>query len=235
MLKEELLEKYRFKTELHAHSKPVSGCSEVSASELVEIFSDAGYDSLALTNHFIPFGRAEAESAEKYAEFYLNDFDEAYRASSGRINVCLGMEIRFSENNNDYLVYGIGKDDIEKAFYYFDKGIDVFYREFKNSKNVIIQAHPFRDGMNPVKPESLDGIEAFNFHEGHNSRISRAASYAAEQKFGVIGAGIDFHHRWQLPGLALRTSAKVHDSYDIAEILKSGDFIYSVGGSVFLP
>lgn len=233
MIKEELLEKYPYKTELHAHTNPASGCSEFKPAELVKVFADSGYSSLVITNHFIK--RSDSDTAEKYAEFYFKDFDEATEAAAGRINVCLGMEIRFVQNNNDYLVYGIGRDDVEKAFYYFDKGIDVFYREFKNDKNVIIQAHPFRDGMESVNPASLDGIEVFNLHAGHNSRISHAAAYAADNNFGIITAGLDFHHPWQIASVALRTSKEMKDSYDVSEVLKSGDYVFSVGNSIILP
>ena len=233
MLKEELFEKYPYKTELHAHTNPASGCSEFKPAELVKVFADNGYNSLVIANHFMK-GKDD-ETAEKRAQAFLKDFDDATKAAAGRINVCLGMEIRFVQNNNDYLVYGIDRGDVEKAFYYFEKGIDVFYREFKNDKNVIIQAHPFRDGMESVNPASLDGIEVFNLHAGHNSRISHAESYAAENNFRILTAGLDFHHPWQLASAALRTAKEIKDSYDVSEVLKSGDYIFSVGNSIILP
>ena len=63
---------------------------------------------------------------------------------------------------------------------------DVIYNnifQYKNEKNVILQAHPFRDGMVLANPVSIDGIEVFNFHINHNSRIGIAAQYALTQGF----------------------------------------------------
>ena len=38
------LSEYRFKTELHCHSFPASGCGDFSPEETVKIYSDLGYD-----------------------------------------------------------------------------------------------------------------------------------------------------------------------------------------------
>ena len=42
----------RFKTELHAHTKPASSCSDILPEELVDIYEKNGYTSVTVTNHF---------------------------------------------------------------------------------------------------------------------------------------------------------------------------------------
>ena len=167
--KENLLEEYKYKIELHAHTKPVSGCSEIPCAEFAEKFIGYGYDGVVVTNHFMPDCLDRFKDGAEAAEFYLKGVTDVREAAGDKLSVCLGMEIRFTQNMNDYLVYGINEKDVEKCFYYLDKGIDVFYKEFKNDKNVIIQAHPFRDNIERVNPGSLDGVEVFNFHAGHNA------------------------------------------------------------------
>jgi hypothetical protein len=81
------------------------------------------------------------------------------------------MEIRFPENCNDYLVFGFSEDEMGHLFDLTAVDYISFYKEFKNDKNIIIQAHPFRNGITAQNPEYLDGVETFNMHPNHNSRI----------------------------------------------------------------
>lgn len=229
-LKNRLLEEYKYRFELHAHSNPVSSCSELPCCELAQNLIDDGFDGVALTNHLM----SSKLSNKEYAEVYLKDYYDLKEYAGDKLNVCLGVEIRFVENHNDYLVYGVDENDIEKFISYFHKGIDVFYKEMKNEKNIILQAHPFRDGMVLSNSKSVDGIEVFNFHAGHNSRIPMAAKYTHDNKM-LISGGVDFHHPWQRGHLAMRCKALPKDSYDIAELIKSQDFIFELGGSIILP
>ena len=229
-LKNRLLEDYKYRFELHAHSNPVSSCSEFHCCELSQNLIDDGFDGVALTNHL----RSSELSSRDYAEFYLKDYYDLKKYAGDNLSVCLGVEICFLENHNDYLVYGVDENDIEKYISYLHKGIDVFYKEIKNVKNIILQAHPFRDGMVLSNPKSVDGIEVFNLHAGHNSRISTAAKYARENKM-IISGGVDFHHPWQRGHLAMRCKSLPKDSYDIAQLIKSQDFIFELGGSIILP
>ena len=178
MFKEEILEKYRFNIELHAHTKPASLCSEIVAEDMVKYLVEDGLHGVAITNHYtIDQFKFPYEEKQKNIERYLKDFHDVKEYAEGKLSVCLGMEIRFAENGNDYLIYGINENDVEKAYAYLDKGFAEFYREFKNNKNIILQAHPFRNGMILADEKYIDGIEMFNFHSGHNSRNSLAANY----------------------------------------------------------
>ncbi|MDP4132610.1 MAG: PHP domain-containing protein [Bacillota bacterium] len=222
-------DEYKYKIELHAHSKPVSECSDIPPEELVETYKELGYNAVVLTNHFQPvqFEKADKKSA---VERYLNDFYKA--KSEGEkigLSVLLGMEIRFVDSKNDYLVYGLDVDDVLKAADYVNIDIGTFYKEFKNEKNVILQAHPFRNGMTLAPKKSLDGIEVFNFHPNHNSRIGFAAKYAKENGY-IIAGGSDFHHEGQAGQCSMLSKTNPKDSFDIASILKSGDYLFDIWG-----
>ena len=45
------------------------------------------------------------------------------------INVILGAEIRFTENVNDYLIYGIDEDELITIYDMLDLGIKEFYKQ----------------------------------------------------------------------------------------------------------
>lgn len=214
------MKKY-YMTDLHTHTNPASGCSDIDPKDLVRIYSENGYDSVAVTNHF---------TAAKDINAYLEDYYKCVEAGTEfGLNVIFGAEIRFTENNNDYLIYGICPDDMPDIYKLLPYGIDNFYSEYKNEKNIIIQAHPFRDKMEKVSPESLDGIEAFNMHPNHNSRIAMAAKYARDNKM-IVTCGSDFHHLGQECLCGILTKKPIKDSYDVAKILKSRKYNMTIGG-----
>ena len=233
-IKEKLLKKYPCSLELHAHSSPVSVCSDFPYDKFADAFIKDGFDGVALTNHLTPKQLDTYGSCDKAAEFYLEDYRKIKEYAGDRLSVSLGAEIKFRENDNEYLVYGICEDDIPKLYSYIDKGIDVFYKEFKNDSNVIIQAHPMRPNNEHANPDSLDGIEVYNFHPHHNAQISAVAEYAKKQNKLITG-GTDFHHEYQRKLSVLRCKKVPKNSYEVAELIKSGDFIFLLNGGVLIP
>lgn len=234
MISERISEEYKYKTELHSHSSGISMCSEVSGEKLLKLYFECGADAVVITNHFTPqfFDKKDVEAE---LERYAGEYRLMKKAGTEYdINVILGIEIRFSENMNDYLVYGIDESDLKKAYKYLDKGIDAFYSGFKSDNNIIFQAHPFRDGMVLANPESVDGVEVFNMHPNHNSRIAIAAKYAREKNFKICG-GTDFHHVGHQGCCFIRTKFKPRNSFDIAKVLKDGDFVFDISGNIIFP
>ncbi len=225
---------YKYKVEMHAHTSPVSPCSDLSPKKMIALLSEHNTSAVVITNHFFS-GYFKDGDKDELIEKYIKDYTDTARAGKeAGINVILGMEIRFTENVNDYLVYGINEDDVYRAYDYLDKGIDVFYKEFKTDKNVILQAHPFRDGLERANPESLDGIEAFNMHQGHNSRNSMAATLAKEHNL-LVSCGTDFHHEYQAGACFALTDFVPKNSYDIAKIVKEQNFVFDVSGNIIIP
>jgi len=237
-VKNRLLKQYPYRIELHAHTSPVSHCSEISPREMIETYVSKGYDAVVITNHFTP-KFFEKGSKEENLDRYISDYEETLRISKDfPIKVFLGAEIRFSENLNEYLLYGVDRKILSVCCDYLDKGVSQYRKEVKLPKSVFIQAHPFRDGMTLCDPSLIDGIESFNMHPGHNSRIGLAVRYAGENSFNIKTAGSDFHHpnRGHEAVSALRTSIIPQDSFGIADILKSRDYILELGeNSIVLP
>lgn len=216
----------RFKTELHAHTKPASSCSDILPEELVDIYEKNGYTSVTVTNHFCY--DKEGRNPEELIKGYLEDYYKA-KEYAKNINVILGAEIRFTENSNDYLVFGINESDFKTIFELLPFGVENFYKNFKNDKNIIIQAHPFRNGMEEVNPEFLDGIEVFNMHPNHNSRVALAEKKARENN-KVITCGSDFHHFGQECITGIITNKPIFNSFELAKVLKEGKFIMNICG-----
>ena len=233
-LQSALSAQYPHKAELHTHTKPCSRCGQVPPEEVVEKYLAIGCSSLAITNHLLSEVYSQGDPHE-LAEQYLADYYAAKKAAEGTdLSVLLGVEIRFSENGNDYLIYGIEPADVERMIPMLNSGIEAFYRAFKNDRNLIIQAHPFRKNMVLAPLDSIDGVESFNLHPFHNSRVALAAKYAKENGLLVTG-GTDYHDPTHEGLCLLRTAEKIHDSYELAEVLKSRDYLFDISDHLVIP
>lgn len=236
-LKKSLLNEYKYRTELHAHSSPASSCSEIPAEEIPVIYKDLGYDAVTIANHF-SFNYQDSEK-EEVIERFFSDFEKAEKKGEEiGIKVILAAEIRFTENENDYLIYGVTRKMMDEIYDLLPYGVDNFRRVYSMPDSVFLQAHPFRDGMELADPSILDGIEVFNLHPNHNSRVGIASVYAKEQGYSIITAGSDFHHKNRKhEGVsAILTKTLPEKSFDIADILKSGDYLLEAGRSnIIIP
>lgn len=77
-LKQQLMAEYSYPFELHAHSNPASGCSELSPTELVERCKAAGARGLVLTNHAVWWMKETPK--EEWCAQYLKDYRETKEA-----------------------------------------------------------------------------------------------------------------------------------------------------------
>lgn len=236
-LKKSLLQEYKFRTELHAHTSPASSCSEIPAEEVAVIYKELGFDAVTIANHFS--FEYQNSTKEEVIERFFSDFDKAEKKGEEiGIKVILAAEIRFSENENDYLIYGVTRKMMEEIYDLLPYGVNNFRKVYAMPDSVFLQAHPFRDDMERVNPEILDGIEVFNLHPNHNSRVGLASVYAKEQSFSIITAGSDFHHknRNHEGVTAILTKTLPQNSFDLANILKSGDYLLEAGrNNIIIP
>ena len=237
-IKGQLNKLYPFRTELHAHTTPASTCSEIQPEKLVEIYVEKGYDALVLTNHFSK-DVLSCKDKKRDIDNWFCDYERCIEAARGtRLQVILGAEVRFSENTNDYLIYGVNEEILSVCYDYFDKGVEKYREEVRLEKSLFIKAHPYRNGITPTSSNLLDGVEAYNMHPGHNSRIGLACRYANENPDFIVTAGSDFHHLNKgHEGLcALRTKEVPNDTFELVSVLKSRDYVLEIGeDSIILP
>ena len=133
----------------HTHTSETSKCGHLPAAEVVERYVKNGFSGLVVTDHLHPeyLSRIDTEHDwQKAMDHYLT----GYKASKKRgdelgFDVILGAELRFPENDNDYLVYGIDEDWLRSHPYMCCTSAREFYEKFHNDV-LIIHAHPYRDG-----------------------------------------------------------------------------------------
>lgn len=228
----EILNSYKYTTELHAHCFPSSPCGDFSPEEVVGFYKEAGVTSLVLTNHLTP--QLIEGDPKECAKRYLADYHAAKVAAGEDINLILGVEIRFTEANNDYLIYGVCEEDMEDIIRSVPYGLESFYKNVKRERMIIFQAHPFRKNMTLAPTQFIDGIESINMHPGHHAKPSIAFKYAKENNLTVSG-GSDFHHEGHHALCLMRTEKEMKDSYDVAEALKNRKAIFDCSGHIIVP
>jgi len=227
---------YRYKIELHAHTKPVSECGYFNPIETVLRYHDKGVHGLAIANHLSAELFNNKRSNNDVLKFFLCDYCKAYDEGLKRnMKIYLSAELRFPEpinNENDYLVYGINEAWIERIINNFPSNIQEYIQKFTDNDVIIIQAHPFRVECTVV--ENLDGYEGINTNWYHNSNNDIAMKFINTQN-AIVTIGSDFHQAGS-EGLGLiLTKDLPNDSLELARLLKKRDYLLLFKNQIINP
>lgn len=217
----------QYKAELHAHTSDVSKCSRVTTADVVEEYIQRGYHTLVITNHYSihTFEHMPNASWAEKNKHYISAYKLAKKVAKGRINVLLGMEYRNCYSSNDYLVYGVSEEFIMKHSCDDEHNfISMHLKEFVTLAHengmLVFQAHPFRNGMQIIKPSYLDGIETLNGHLRHDSRNDIAAMWA--KKYDLLSCGgSDCHYAGEFGTVAMLTDKCIKTNAQLVKELKN--------------
>lgn len=214
------------KIDLHVHTSEVSMCGRVSARDAVKMYKEAGYDAIVITNHFNSDGIYcfAKQGRDDYLEVYMEGFELARRAGEEMgLTVLLGYELRFDENWNDYLVYGMPYEVARDYKKIFAMGAHKFSALAKEHGFLFYQAHPFRNSMTVTRPDCLFGIEVYNGNPRHDSRNDIAKAWADKFSLHKIG-GSDFHQVEDIAIGGIETDRRVKTIDDLIQVLKADDY-----------
>ena len=128
----------------HTHTAETSKCGHLPAADVVERYVKHGFSGLVVTDHLHPeyLSRIDTEHDwQKAMDHYLS----GYKASKKRgdelgFDVILGAELRFPQNDNDYLVYGIDEDWLRSNPYMCCTSAREFYEKLMLSKDNPLKA-----------------------------------------------------------------------------------------------
>jgi hypothetical protein len=220
--------KNTYKYETHFHTAETSPCGKVTAKQGVELYHRAGYTGIVVTDHYFRgfFDMHFFSSFDRKIDLYLKGYKLAL--AEGRklgMDIHLGMEIRFEENDNDYLVYGINEAFLREHKRLYTLTLKQFRELTAGQGIVIVQAHPFRPGLIPASPSLLNGMEIFNGNPRHNSSNHLALQYAQENN--LIGlSGSDFHQPQDAARGGILTYEKIPENGFAEWILQRNKFEY---------
>ncbi len=220
-----------YKYEIHCHTKEVSGCSIVSAEQLVKAHKEVGFTGICITDHYYDgyFDMRANKSDKEIVTEYLSGYHKAVNAGKQLDLIVLqGMEIRFKENVNDYLLFGITEQFLYENPRFFELTLEEFSTTLKTSDMVIIWAHPFRDRMTMINQKYIDGVEIVNGNSRHDSRNYLAKEYAKKGNlFGTCGS--DYHQTQDLHLSPMKFFEKITDMLTLVSALKNNRYTITNG------
>lgn len=213
----------QYKTELHAHTCEVSPCADLTVKEVADRYIAAGYTSLVLTNHYCDYVIDNIGGTwEEKIEHYLSAYHAMKDYAKDRLHILLGCELRFTENFNDYLIFGLTEEFLREHPDLHQMKLKSFSELARKSGLLLFQAHPFRNRMTVMDPKYLDGIEVFNGHHGHDSRNRLADAHA--KHYGLLRcSGSDFHHVSSVESGGILTDFPITSMDELVEVLRTGN------------
>ncbi len=210
---------YLFDT--HVHTSESSSCGRDSAADIVERYKKLGYDGIIVTDHVHASQFAKhGETYEQQAKKYLEGYKAAKAFENENFHVIQGMEIRFLENDNDYLLYGFDEDFIFTDDFAHYKSLEEFRPVVEKNNLIIFQAHPFRRNMTVIDQSLVDGVEVYNGHGDHNSSNDIAYRWAEKYSHRML-SGSDFHGNVSMEPGGVYFEEYVENSKDVAEALRA--------------
>ncbi len=215
---------YRY--ELHLHTMETSRCGHVRAADQVRAYRGLGYQGICLTDHLhstyldlMDCHDDWAECVRRYLYGYRLAREEGEKLG---MDVILGAELRFPENDSDYLVYGIDEAWLYRNPFICRMDHQSFFDRY-GDEVLIIQAHPFRN-CDTVYHTCVHGLEVVNCSPRHDSRNRLALELARENPRLIRTAGSDAHRPGDEGRSALVSGERIPDSFALRDILVSGRY-----------
>ena len=235
------MSKKGFYVQLHLHTSETSRCGRATGAEMARACKDAGYDLIAITDHFFNANIACEQDIpwEDKVEFLFRGYYAA-KEEGDRIGleVIRGWETytsftpyengawRDMQRGPELLTYGLDEKfllahpDVDKLPYY------EYIRLVTEAGGRIIHAHPYRRRPYiPIfapDPKSVEAYEVFNPCNGDEA--ADRAAYAEAKKHGLLKfAGCDAHRTEGVGFAAMRFERPVHTIDEIFTAARSGE------------
>lgn len=231
------------KIEMHTHTSEGSLCGKVSASKMVEMYANAGFEGIVLTNHYGTmivdgfdvkgigkwdgFGGTGIERSERYLLAYRYATEAAQKY---HVKIFLGMELTLTEGVEDYLLYGIPEDFILNYPDIYRCSLPEVYKICQKENILLIQAHPCRAGYSGWSRDCrladahyIDGVELNQSpdHENHNSEVELWIKNHPEK---LYTSGSDFHKPHFLASGWIETLQAVDNNRELIQCLKTKNY-----------
>lgn len=211
----------------HTHTTESSACADLSAAESVECYAKMGFSGFVVTDHIHPEYIDRIDTQHNW-DTVIDHYLTGYRIAKKRgeelgMDVILGVELRFEENDNDYLLYGVDEAWLRANPYPCTQTAQEFYARHKD-EILIIQAHPYRNGNLTVFEHAFHGVETINAHPRHQNHNDLAIDLCRRHPEYLRLAGSDTHRPEDAGRAGVILPQRVRNSFDYKEMIESGKF-----------
>lgn len=220
-----MTEQYLYDT--HIHTVETSPCGKIPAAETVDYYAAHGYSGLVITDHLHPLFLQTADTEHDW-DIVVDRYMAGYKAAKKRgdeigFDVIFGSEMRFPENDNDYLVYGIDEAWLRAHPYVICQPAREFFKKYRDEV-LVMHAHPYRDGNLTVFEDAVHGVELINTNPRHNNWPDRALELCRRHPEYYRQAGSDMHQTTDRCLAGIRSGKRIRDSFEYADLIRSGEF-----------
>ena len=210
---------YLFET--HYHTPYTSYCGSVTPAQAFPFYAQNGYSGIVITDHYYKewFDGCKDTSWNKKIDHWLEGYKIARTVGRQHgMKVILGMELRFTENANDYLVYGIDEQFLRTCPEIY-KMTPAQFRVLADKHGLLFsQAHPFRSMCTPCDPKALHGVEIYNGNPRHTNQNNLAKKFAEDNNL-IITSGSDTHEKEDVCRGGVFLNKNPNNSKELAELL----------------
>lgn len=217
----------RYKFDPHVHTNKEGKSGRISTETLIGRYCALGYQGIAITNHLNEKYVSKLACADDWAQS-VNAFLAGYRGAKELgdkmgLDVILGMELRFPENDNDYLIYGFDEAFLQRNPYLYRMGHAVFFDTF-GKEVLIIHAHPFRDNNQVVYHESVHGVEIANCCARHENCNEQALRLCKENPHLYRLCGSDARRDGEEGHAWILFDTPIRNSFDFKSAVERGGY-----------
>lgn len=217
---------FMYRYELHLHTSETSHCGHVPAADQVKTYHDLGYAGICVTDHLhnTQIGHFHvAHDWHAIVDRYLAGYRAAKAAGDAiGLDVIFGVELRFPENDSDYLIYGIDEQWLYDHPWITDMDHQSFFDRF-HDEVLIIHAHPYRYN-DVVYYDCVHGLEIVNCNPRHDSRNALALALAEAHPSLYRTVGSDAHQIGDEGRAAILVEARIPDSHCLKDVITSGSY-----------
>lgn len=215
---------YRY--ELHLHTDESSKCGHVPAADQVRTYHELGYQGICVTDHLHNTQIAHYNVPDDWnaiVDRYLWGYRAAKAAGDAvGLDVIFGVELRFPENDSDYLIYGIDEQWLYDHPWITKMNHKTFFDRYRDEV-LIIHAHPYRN-CDEVFYDCVHGLEIVNCNPRHDSRNALALKLAEEHPHLYRTVGSDAHQIGDEGRAAILTNERIRDSHALKDVIVSGRY-----------
>ena len=136
------------------------------------------------------------------------------------LKVYPGLELRLSDSPNDYLLYGVTEEFLLEYPRLYEKSLAEIRELCDRNDMLLVQAHPYREGLTRANPQILHGVEVHNGNPRHNSHNDLALRFAEENGL-LMTSGSDYHNPEDCNRGGMLLPVLPQDGMEIAAMIKS--------------
>ena len=214
-----------FLVQLHLHTSDTSKCGHVTGAELARACKAAGYDMIAITDHFFNanIGCDRDLPWEDKVEYLFRGYRSA-KEEGDKIGLIVLKGWETFTNGPEYLTYGLDEEFL-LAHPDIDKVSNAEYLRLVNEAGgFVIHAHPFRKASYIPNfypdAESVEAFEVCNF--SHRDPAFDVQAKKLARRYNLIEcAGSDSHTAEAIMGGAMRFQRPLKDSADLIAALRN--------------